>query len=546
MLKFWLRAAAIGCLIVLAGGAVAQAQTNLLQNGGLEEDAFGPYTGRRGGEFPIYLPNGWNVWLASPTGDRYNRSERTAINPHPGPGPSPREGRRALNVDCGFFTCTAAIYQQVGGITPGQNVQASAWAQVKACDLPKDANGNLIGDNCGSAIESGAQTRIGIDPNGGTDPNDPDIVWSSYIAPHEQGGWQQMSVSATATGDTVTLFLYSTQTNFADLNRTYWDDASLTGGGAGGAAPGQPAATLAPTAPPVVGFVVPQAPQDDGSIVHTVQAGDTVDSIAFAYGVTRTQILELNSLADPRIIVPGQKLIIKPAAPAAAGREPAAGAGGDQPPAEQEPPPVEPPPAESAAGEGTNFEAVVETPTTAPPTHTPAPAPVTAVASSAINPAAATGQVCVLLFNDRNQNRIQEVGEELLSGGKIALNQGAAGSYDTDGVSEPFCFAELAAGDYVAAASAPAGYGLTTPAQLRVRLNPGASVNLTFGAAEGVRPALPPPVDAGGLVSENAGPETDTVSLTDQILNISGLLVFGLAGLVLLGGLGMALVLRRR
>lgn len=543
MLKFWLRAAAVSCLIAFSGGAIAQAQTNLLQNGGLEEDAFGPYTGRRGGEFPIYLPNGWNVWLASPTGERYNRSERTAINPHPGPGPSPREGRRALNVDCGFFTCTAAIYQQVSGITAGQNVQASAWAQVKVCDLPKDANGKLIGDNCGSAIESGAQTRIGIDPNGGSDPNDSDVVWSNYIAPHEQGGWQQMSVSATATGTTVTLFLYSTQANFADLNRTYWDDASLTGGGEGGSAPDQAAATPIPTAPPVVAFVVPQAAQDDGSVVHTVQAGDTVDSIAFAYGVTRTQILELNSLANPRIIVPGQKLIIKPAAPAAAGREPTA-AGGEQPPAEQ--PAGEQPPAEAAAGGGTNFEEVVETPTPAEPTNTPAPAPVTAVASSAINPAAATGQACVLLFNDRNQNRIQEAGEELLSGGKITLNQGAAGSYDTDGVSEPYCFSDLAAGDYVAAASAPAGFGLTTPAQLRVRLGAGATVNLAFGAAEGVQPALPPPADVGGLVSETAGRETAAVSLIDQILNISGLLVFGLAGLVLLGGLGIALVLRRR
>src|SRR6185436_10435455 len=103
-------------------------------NGGLEEDSFGQYQGRRSGDFPIYLPNGWNYWLAGgATTDRYNRGDRTTIQPHPGPGPSPREGRRALDVDCGFFTCTAAVFQQVNNITPNTNVQASAFAIVKAC-----------------------------------------------------------------------------------------------------------------------------------------------------------------------------------------------------------------------------------------------------------------------------------------------------------------------------------------------------------------------------------------------------------------------------
>src|SRR5690242_14122068 len=126
-------ALALFLLLQLFGSMVVNAQSagNLLINGGLEEGSFGPYLGRRGGTFPIYLPNGWNYWLANGAdSDRYNRADKTTIQPHPGPGPSPQEGSRALDVDCGFFTCTAAIYQQVGNITANTNVQATAFATV--------------------------------------------------------------------------------------------------------------------------------------------------------------------------------------------------------------------------------------------------------------------------------------------------------------------------------------------------------------------------------------------------------------------------------
>ena len=98
---------------VVVGSVLVSAQDELLQNPSLEEGSSGPYTTRRGGEFPIYLPNGWNAWLAAQSGDFYNRGDRTTVNPHPGPGPSPQNGSRAVNVDCGYVTCTVAIYQQV-------------------------------------------------------------------------------------------------------------------------------------------------------------------------------------------------------------------------------------------------------------------------------------------------------------------------------------------------------------------------------------------------------------------------------------------------
>jgi LysM repeat protein len=544
-------------LIIGLGTLVSAQSSELLNNPGLEEGSFGPYTTRRGGEFPIYLPNGWNIWLASPTGEFTNRSDRTSVNPHPGPGPNPKEGTRALNVDCGFVTCTASIYQQVS-VQQGSNVQANAWAQVKACNV---ATGST---SCGSAVESGSQTRIGIDPNGGTDPTDSDIVWSGWVQPHDQ--WLQMSVSATTTGTTATLFLYSTQSSTAQLNRSYWDQASLTGGGSGGAVAG--AATAIPTAPPEVAFVVPQNARDDGSIVHIVQTGDTIDSIAVAYGMTRQQIMDLNNISDPRIIQLGQEIIIKEPLPTSGEsfteELPDATQEADSGSTEEPTGAESTPEAESENGDG---QTTVVLPTIQAPGqssdnespegeaqigNTSAPAPVVSVANGSVlpssDPSTLVSSVCVLLFDDTNQNRIQEQDEALLAGGSINLSGGAevTDSVQTDGISEPQCFEGLAAGAYIIAASAPADYGLTSPDQLRLDLLPGTTIDVAFGAAAGVAPVAPPPADAGGIVNDVQANETDTNSTVDQILDVSGLVVFGLAAVVLIAGLGLTLFMRRR
>lgn len=47
-----------------------------------------------------------------------------------------------------------------------------------------------------------------------------------------------------------------------------------------------------------------------GSIVYTVQRGNTLSQIANAYGVTVAHIVEINNLTDPNLIYPGEKLRI--------------------------------------------------------------------------------------------------------------------------------------------------------------------------------------------------------------------------------------------
>lgn len=58
-------------------------------------------------------------------------------------------------------------------------------------------------------------------------------------------------------------------------------------------------------------------PSSSSVITYTVKSGDTLYNIAKQYGTTYTEIMELNGLTSS-MIVPGQKLIIKGAAPSSA------------------------------------------------------------------------------------------------------------------------------------------------------------------------------------------------------------------------------------
>ena len=60
--------------------------------------------------------------------------------------------------------------------------------------------------------------------------------------------------------------------------------------------------------------------QSDDPPTHTIQAGETLSSIAENYGVTQAELMALNSLTDPDAIVIGQELLL----PAAAAEQPTA------------------------------------------------------------------------------------------------------------------------------------------------------------------------------------------------------------------------------
>lgn len=503
-----LRWVLLAVLLGLVGSPAFAQDTNLLRDGGFE----GAYTSR--GRADLNIPSDWSIWVAeSPHTEDWMNLPVVAF-PHDGPDPAPHGGVHSLNLNKGYATFTAALFQQVS-VTSGANVTASAWAFLRTCKIPDGA------DRCSSSADSNAFTRIGIDPNGGTNPFDADVVWSANAAPHES--WGQMTVSATATGSTVTLFLYATQQWPMQINNVYWDDAALSVGGSGGVAAAQPGApTPAPTNPPEAPAVNAQGERADGSIVHVVQAGDTLDSIAFAYGVTRADLLALNNITDPRIIQIGQEIIVRaPVQPTPTPTEEGATA---------EPVPTDPPPAEVLNA---------------------APAPVISVASGdvayPIDPAENTASICVTLFEDANGNRIQDGGEDVLAGGSLLLTQNGqpAGNHTTDSQPDPFCFDGLAAGSYVVAAAAPSGYGLTTPEQLRVQAYPAAQINVAFGAAQGIPSIVLPPADsATSATPTEAAPAANDAA--NPLNANSGLIVLGAAGIVLVVGMGLSLLLRRR
>ena len=73
-----------------------------------------------------------------------------------------------------------------------------------------------------------------------------------------------------------------------------------------------------PTPIPIAAPVTAQPARADGSIVHVVQAGDTIWAIGVAYNVHPYKIIALNELEDPsslvvRLIQPDEELLIRPA-----------------------------------------------------------------------------------------------------------------------------------------------------------------------------------------------------------------------------------------
>lgn len=305
------------CLTLVLGALwsfhqTAEAQDiNLLVNGSLEQ----PYYGQ--GASTRTVPQGWSLWIGAGAPSAFPHTDRTQV----------RDGSVSWNVNQGYTVFTVAGYQRVGGFTVGEGVRLTAYGWAYTC--------NDTGSSCvineapyrKSDTSAGISLKVGIDPNGGTDPNSANVQWSSPAAPYDQ--WAEMSVTTATNADTITVFLYMTQSKGLAINNVYWDQASLVRTTAPGVVPG-----ATPTAQ-YVPFVAPQGVRPDGSIVHVVQAGDTLSSIAYAYneyGITNESIAALNPGLKPnsRFLQLGQEIIILPPGSV----DPATGqliAGGDRP-----------------------------------------------------------------------------------------------------------------------------------------------------------------------------------------------------------------------
>lgn len=249
--------------------------------------------------------------------------------------------------------------------------------------------------------------------------------------------------------------------------------------------------------------------ESDGDIRYTVRPGDNLTAIALAFGVDVNDLLTLNGLDDEAILQPGQSLVII-AAQADESAEAAAPADLDAPLGGEKPLPA-----------------------------IDAPAPIAEAAAPRFDPTRFDRRICFGIFEDDNQNGTLDVGEGWLTGGRIVLHdevENETSDYATD--DSPFCIEDLAPRTYVIRAAAPDGYGLTAAPSLYVHLQAGGRVNAHFGVKPGMEASAVPTAVPSQIV--DAPPDSDSL-----LMELSGLFVLGLAGIVLFAGLFSALLLRR-
>lgn len=205
---------------------------------------------------------------------------------------------------------------------------------------------------------------------------------------------------------------------------------TLFASGAAQAAPAQAApAFQAPIYTPTA--------QPDGRIIYVVKENDTLLSISLLTNVDVETLRGLNNLTND-IIHPGQNLLLGMAGPP----------------------------------ETTPTFGPSPTPTQVLPTPTPKPG---------------SGNLCVLLFLDRNGDAIRQEEEASIAGGAVSVSN-RTGSVSltttTESGTEPYCFEKVPEGDYNVSVAVPSGYNPTTVTSVALSLLPGNQTYLDFGAQE--------------------------------------------------------------
>jgi len=269
-----------------------------------------------------------------------------------------------------------------------------------------------------------------------------------------------------------------------------------------------------------VGLLLARAQAANGDdLVHTVSAGDTLISIAHAYGVTLDQLLNLNGIDPEALLQIGQRLIVIPASELAADE----GAG---------------------ASEDEGGAAAVDAPGPVVEAEEWPPAPVLNADAPMRDPADLSARLCAAVYQDDNRNGLKEPGEKLLPDATIRLLDADGRprlEYKTDGQTEPHCLDQLERQIYQLDAIAPPGFGLTGAASLSVDLRSGGLARVNFGAIRGLETAALAPS------AETRAPEPSVAEPGRSLLReLSGLFVLGLAATVFFSGLAVSLFLRGR
>ena len=372
---------------------------------------------------------------------------------------------------------TAGLFQQVT-VPANANLRFSIWGMAWSTGIAWDGPNS---DVPYSAEPTTVNMRVGIDPTGGTDPFSPNIVWSGTLNPYDQ--YALLSVDARAQGSVVTVFTYSSPSEPRKHNDIYWDDAALVPLGPGGAPvvtnPGGGGGAAPAPAAPVSFVLAPTAtPDAEGIIYAEVPPGGSIWSVAANAGITLDEILEYNNLSKDDFVNAGQRLIVGYGDPNGAAT------------------PVEEasPEAEIAAAAVVTDTAALEQP--AAPTEAPAvpeatptsePEAVAAPVDAGISvaqPETAGASICLLAFEDTNQNGLHDPGESLRANVAFTISNGqkVVSNYVTTGTDEPYCLPGLADGNYQVTRSQQADEILTTRGDWGIALTDGSVVTMEFGS----------------------------------------------------------------
>lgn len=267
---------------------------NLLQNPGFD----GGLTPISGGA----VPTSWTLWGPS-SSDKESLSALTHSAPY----------SWRLRQEYGVFT--GGGYQTVA-VQAGATYRFSIYAMIWTCN---DEQFSCRSETSTfSDTSSGGRVRIGIDPTGGTNPYGANVQWSSFRSPFTWGTFEALSLDARATGSSMTVFTYYTADQVMRWHDVFWDDASLSmiappsGSGSGNNGGSQGSSGSSGPAPTAVPVQVNTQTQPDGSLIHIVRSGQSLWTIAQAYGISLDSLRQLNGLTNSDIIFTGQQLTIRP------------------------------------------------------------------------------------------------------------------------------------------------------------------------------------------------------------------------------------------
>lgn len=502
--------------LAFARSGQPQAAGELLANPGFED----PFV--QAGTADIFVANGWTAWYLTPDGVTYpidcgKNAPATCVpyrvpvyrNTQPQDPKAPARARSGNSQQWGisYAVYIAGVYQRVATVTPGTRLRFSAFMQGFNCSDNRGCYGP-DGQYAHSYEPGDMHMRVGIDPNGGTDPYSSNVVWSAYQNPLD--AFSQIQVEAVAQANAVTVFLWSAP-NYPELHTDiYADDASLVAVGQG-AVPtvAQPAGTAQPIATPV-----------PGAATYTIQAGDTLFAIAFTNNLTLDQLLALNpGLTRDSVLQVGQVINL--------GGTPSASTPQAQPTsapttapttAPTAAPPTPGGPTTYTVQSGDTLSAIAlefnltldqllsfngltkDTPLqvgqvltvgvaavtpTPEATATPTIEPTSASALPTPTPAISASGLCLLAFDDENGTGTYTGSEALVTGVQFDVKSSDGSSvatYTSDGQNEPHCLGNLPDGRYSVDATLPADRQATTEVHWSLSLLSGTSVNVNIGS----------------------------------------------------------------